>query len=183
MENYKQQIIDRGYQLVAETEEGYCFVNESTNFCAILLKEYCSEHYNNAKSGYELLEILKNKYGFAEKATICVIVNVTSDENKSKESIERDEYFFLKIFPERIHILPIKSNKEVKITFEPMSGENDKGNYTINPFDKFDGLCSSNFLEYLSKAQDGDIIKYPKIVDTSFFRYWGQKLYQIEIVK
>lgn len=112
-----------------------------------------------------------------------MITSVHEDEDRNKEEIERNEYYFLKIFPERICILPKSGNKDIKITFEAMNAENDTGNYTINPFDYFDGLCCSNFLEYLSRAQDGDVVKYPKIISPSYFNYWAYKLYQTEVVK
>lgn len=183
MEEYKQQIINQGYQMVAETEDGVCFVNEAVNFSVILLKEYYSGHDTDAKAGHELHKILKDKYGFAEKSTICIIANVHPDEKRTLEKIQRDEYYFLKVFPEKISILPQTQNKNIKITFSPMTNENDKGNYFINPFEEFDGLCSGSFLEYLSTAKNGDVVKYPKIISTSFFNYWGSKLYKIEIEK
>lgn len=183
MEEYKKQIIERGYELIAETEDGACFANESTSFCVILLKQYHSRCNSDKEAGHDLHKILKDKYQFAEKSTILVIASLHPDEGNSKEEIERNEYFFLKIFPERIHILPQKQNKEIKITFEPMNGENDTGNYHINPFDHFDGLCSANFLGYLTEAKNGDVVKYPKIISTSFFNYWAYKLYSTEIIK
>lgn len=181
MDNYKQQILERGYEFVDETEDGSCYVNESVSFCVILLNEYFSRHKTDAKAGHELHQILKNKYHFAEKSTICVIANVHIEEDNEKEDIERNEYYFLKIFPERINILPKKQNKEIKIVFEPMLNEKDIGNYFINPFDYFDGLCSVNYLAYLSEAKDGDIVKYPKIISPSFFNYWAYKLYSTEV--
>lgn len=186
MEKYKQQIIDRGYSVVAETEDGIAFANESASFSVILLKEYFSNHRSDAKAGHDLHRILKEKFWFAEKSTICVIASIHEDEGNPKEEIERNEYYFLKIFPEKIHILPQKQNKDIKIVFSPMENEKDTGDYCINPFDNFDGLCSANYLEYLSRAKDGDVIKYPKIISgmgTSFLNYWAYKLYQTEIQK
>jgi len=181
MEQYKQQIINKGYELIAETEDGFCFANENTSFGVILLREYSSK--NDARAGHKLHEILKNKYSFAEKSTICIIASIECNEDKDREDLERNEYYFLKIFPERINILPEKRNKEIQLTFVPMSNENDVGNYHINPFEKLDGLACVNFLEYLCKAQNNDIIKYPAAINIGFFNYWAYKLYKTEVIK
>jgi hypothetical protein len=176
MEEFKNKIIDRGYSIVEESEEGIAFVNEDTQFCAILLKFYSDEDYD--RRGFKLHDVLKSKFSFAEKCTICIIL----DSDIDKEKLVRDEYFYCKILPERINILPIKSDKSVKIIFSPMDNASDVGDYTVNPFEPFDGLCSSNYIEFLSNAKDGNIVKYPKIVNNSYFRYLAYKLYNIEVI-
>lgn len=177
MEKYKQQIIDRCYSVITETEEGITFVNEDVQFCVILLKTYKGD--DDKEKGFELHKILKSKFSYAEKCTICVII----DTNEDKEKIQRNEYFYSKIFTDRINILPIKSDKSIKISFSSMKDVFDTGDYTVNAFDYFDGLCCINYMEYLSKAKNGDIVKYPKIANNSYFRYIANKLYSIEVIE
>lgn len=182
MEQYKQQIIDRGYSIVEESEFGISFVNESAKFCVILLKQYWSQNKHDAEFGHSLHANLKKKFIYAEKCTILVINALHPEESRTQEEIERDEYFFLKMFPENIQYLPKAENKSTTINFSPMKSAEDKGDYTVDPFDEFDGKCSGNFLKYLSQAKDGDVVKYPKIVDNRFFRYWADKLYTIKMI-
>lgn len=172
MENYIQQIVDRGYAIVEKTAQGVCFVNENTRFGVILVANYRSDG-PDIERGHGLHEILKDKYGFTEKATICVIVDTDCD----KEALKKNEYYFVKIFADRINILPTKSDKSITVTFDPMVDINDHGNYYFNPFETVDGLVASNFIEYLSNAKSGDVVKYPKAVEIRYFIYLAQKLY------
>lgn len=176
MENYKKQITDRGYKVVSETEEGISFVNEDVKFCAILLKKY-KEDGNDKEYGRELKKTLN--YSYAEKGTFCIIISTDDDRDK----IQRDPYFYVKIFTDKINILPIKEDKSITIIFMPMKDSSDVGDYTVNAFDHFDGLLSASYFEYLTNAKHGDIVKYPKIIDSSFFRYHANKLYTIENIK
>ncbi len=190
MEKYKQEIINRGYSVVSEMEHGISFVNEKVSTCVILLKEYKADKDDNLSNedlgilyntyrGYDLHRDLKSKYIFAEKSTRCVIINFSGD----KESIERDPYHFLKIPTNKIYTLPKDVNKNITIKFSPMKDASDFGDFTVDPYDFFDGLCCAKYFEFLAKAKDGDIVKYPKIIENSYYRYQADKLYKIELLK
>lgn len=179
MENYKQQIIDRGYKVVAETEDGISFVNEEAQFCAMLLFKYNSLSNLDKDHGHDLHETLKDKYPYANKATICVIVDYEGDAEK----IQRNEYYFSKIFTNRINILPSKVNKGIRIIFEPMVNQCDLGSYTINPFENVDGFACANFYDFLSSVTKDCVVKYPRCLDIGYFRWVANKLFDIETVK
>ena len=175
IEKFKQEIMARGYKLISETDKGVSFANEDTQFGVILLKKYTGIHSDEDGSS-ELHDSLKKLYPFAEKSTVCVMMDAEGD----KEKIQRDEYFFSKIFTDRINILPERKDKKKTILFSPMTGITDVGDYTVNPFDYFDGLCVTNYLAFLAQAKDRAVVKYPKIVDRRYFVYLAQKLYSVD---
>jgi len=179
MEEYKKSIIDRGYKIVSETEDGVSFVNEDIQTCAMLLFKYNDLSQFDKDHGHDLHKTLTNKYNYANKSTICVIVEYEGDP----ETIQRNEYYFSKVFTDRINILPTKSDKSITVTFDPMLNESDSGDYKINPYDFFDGLACSNFYEFLSSITKDCVVKYPKCLDISYFRYITNKLYTIKTIR
>jgi hypothetical protein len=57
--------------------------------------------------------------------------------------------------------------------------------YVINPFQKMDGLMSQDFYLYLANAQDGDVVKYPKIIEDMYlgwFKYVTKKQFNIKYI-
>jgi hypothetical protein len=174
----RQQITDKGYKIVAETEDGVSFVNEDTQICVMLLNYYDDLSNKDKDHGHELHKTLTEKYQYANKCTICVIIDSPSD----KEAIQRNEYYFVKIFSDRINIIPSSVNKAIKITFEPMVGACDFGDYTINAFEPIDGLTCANFYSFLSSVTKNSVVKYPKCISTSYFRFMAHKLFAIETI-
>jgi hypothetical protein len=178
MEDYKQQIIDRGYKVVAETEDGTSFVNEDVEVCVMLLNYYDDLSTKDKDHGHELHKTLTEKYQYANKCTICVII----DSNGDKEAIQRNEYYFVKVFTNRISMLPVKTNKAIKINFIASKNCRDFGNYTINPFEPIDGIACADFYHFLSLVTEDSFVKYPKCISNSYFRWLANKFFTIETI-
>ncbi len=142
----------------------------------ILLKEY---NDINKSLAQDLHAELRKSYAYAEKCTICVVINYNGD----REELERNEYFFLKIFADKINIIPAKSDKTKTISIVPIKDNSDLTGFFMDPYDHFDGLCIAKYVEFLSTANDGDVFKYPKIINPSFLRYWAEKLFTVNFIK
>lgn len=179
-EEAKKNIEDKGYKFIVESEYGMAFANEQTNFCVILLFKLEMEKLldikeSRNKRGLSLLEELTNKFPFAEKSTIRVILN--SDVITNREEVERDIYFFCSILADKIDYLPSKVDKSIVITIDPMANITDTGDYCVDIFQSLDGLAISNFYGFLVRAKNGDVVKYPRVADIKYFRYVANKLY------
>ncbi len=175
-EIYKQQILDKGYTVVAETEDGISFVNVEVQTCAMLLFNYDDSDTSTDKDiGIDLHKTLTTKYIYANKGTICVIANTTNDRN----TILRNQYFFTKISPEHIFILPSKIDKSITITIKPMIDINDLGDHTVNPFEPIDGLTCIGLYRFLSIVTKDSTIKYPPCIEPGYFRYITNKFFSI----
>jgi len=179
MNDYKQQIIDRGYKVVAETEDGISFVNEKLQTCAMLLFKYNQLSNLDKDRGHDLHKTLIDKYSYANKGTICVIVDYEGDVTE----IESNEYYFLKIFTNKIHILPSNIDKTITVRFEPMTGADDLGDYTINPFLPVDGVACACFYGFLASVKQNCVVKYPKSVDIGYFRWITNKFFTLETIR
>ncbi len=178
MEDYKQSIIGRGYEVVGESCGCTAFINQETKFCAILAPTYVIGADN--RGAHDCHDMLKKIAGFAEKSTICVIEPNDNISFRELERITRNEYHFVKVSAALLYTLPNRVDKNMVINFEPMRHGDDRGDYTVNPFDKFDGKCSGDYIRWLANdARDGDTVKYPPIINSSFFRYHAEKLYKV----
>lgn len=178
---YKEQIIQKNYQVFSEVEGAISFNNEDCKTCVILVENYSdlSDELLNS-----LHEELQTKYNYAEKSTICVILNAP-EENKLE--IARDPYFFLKIFVDDIHILPEYLNKDIVIEFKPaMSAEELNGDYNIDPFLFYEAIACVNFYRFLSTVRENKIVKYPPIISMyglSWYRYMTNKFFIENLTK
>lgn len=176
----KKIILDKGYKIVKENELGVSFVKEDIKTCVILLENYDEEQlYSNS----ELRESLEKKYNFASKGTFCVFINF----NGNLEDIERDTFDAIKISSDKVDILPHNKNKDIILTFKPMTSINDTDcDYVINPYEEFDGMFSINFYRFLATVKSDCIIKYPKIITgmyLSWFRYITDKYFTVKLIK
>lgn len=179
----KNKVVELGYVLVHYTEDGMSFVNEDLKTCLITLKNYDKSHLLMDSELRKPLE----KYSFSEKGTICIFTNSV----ESIEELERNEYHALKVHASHMDCIP--SRKEnITVKFSPVNSSNEfieaffneKVGYTISPFIKVDGLACQEFYKYLNQAKDGDLIKYPSILEgsmtLSWFRYIAGKFYNVE---
>ena len=171
MELVKQQILDKGYTLCLENENGCSFINKEIQFCVLILKTFSNEE---SESWNGLYESLKKEAQYIKK-TIAVILHTEED----KEEINRDPYWFAKIFPEQISSIP-SVKKDITVNIVPMKDVSDVGDFTFNLFDYYDALATTSYLDFLvNKAQDGCVIKYARIMDwqnVSHVRYITEKL-------
>jgi len=174
MENLKNKVIDKGYKIITENKRSISLVNESIKYCVILVDQY-SEDGDERKDILNLQKELEIKYAFAEKGTILVINEIPDN----REEIERNVYFFLRIYSDSLNSIPSKFDKELEIIFSPMIDINDNGDYTINPFELFDGLSINKYLAFINEAKSGDVVKYPRIYETHYLRYLTNKFFTV----
>jgi len=180
----QETFADFGYTTVVETELGVSMVREDIKQCLIILKEYDEEQVYFSS---ELREPLEKEYNFANKGTICIFLS--HDPSTTIDEIEADVYYALKVHESHIDCIPHRK-EDITITFKPIHTNSDFNEsvisteiaYVINPFQEMNGIMNQDFYLYLANAQDGDVVKYPMILDgmsLSWFRYVAGKQFNV----
>jgi len=181
--NIISTIENKGYVKVEETNTAVSFVNESAQYCVILIDVYLDYHENDEFHDliFGMHTTLKQKYSFAEKCTICVYIDTPLDN----DVVKRNPYHFLKVTSDELDVLPTIVNKDITVNILPAESMEDQGDYFINPFQKCDGICNAEFLRFISNIKTDVIVKYPLFISNSeirWFHYVSNKMYKVNFV-